>query len=223
MRTVALIVLGLVAANAVFTTRKASDPNANVFAELQDIEENEMGKKLLDTIALQMKNMAPLADIAKMLQSLRENLVLQQQEADMKHAADEVDCQTEIAGYNRRIDFASNEIEEATTEINGLTNQVSQLTAEIENKANQLRILDEQEQILRDTREQEAADFKVRIVQTKEVIEALNVIAAKLGSIEPEGDARAVLLELHKMGNSNPIAALVSLASAFSKDRLDAV
>jgi hypothetical protein len=31
----------------------------------------------------------------------------------MKHAADEVDCETEIAGYNRRIDFASNEITEA--------------------------------------------------------------------------------------------------------------
>lgn len=35
-----------------------------------------MGKKLLETIALQLKNKAPLADIAKMLQDLRENLIL---------------------------------------------------------------------------------------------------------------------------------------------------
>ena len=46
------------------------------------------------------------------------------------------------------------------------------------------------------------------------------MIATKLGSIEPETDAAAVLLDLHKMGKSNPIAALVSLASAFSPERL---
>ena len=51
----------------------------------------------------------------------------------------------------------------------------------------------------------------------------MNVIAAKLGSITPETDARAVLLELHKMGNSNPIAALVALAAALPKEKLDNV
>lgn len=55
------------------------------------------------------------------------------------------------------------------------------------------------------------------------MIEALNVIAAKLSSITPETDARAVLLELHKMGNSNPIAALVALAAALPKEKLDNV
>ena len=31
------------------------------------MEEHELGKKLLDTIALQLNNKAPLSDIAKML------------------------------------------------------------------------------------------------------------------------------------------------------------
>lgn len=62
-----------------------------------------------------------------MLQNLRENLVLQQQDADLQHAADEADCEAEITGYNRRIDFASNEIEESTTEINQLTTAVENL------------------------------------------------------------------------------------------------
>jgi hypothetical protein len=51
----------------------------------------------------------------------------------------------------------------------------------------------------------------------------LNVIASKLSSITPETDAAAVLLELHKMGNSNPIAALVALAAALPKEKLDNV
>jgi hypothetical protein len=64
-----------------------------------------------------MKNKAPLADIAKMLQDLRENLILQQQEADLQNAATLADCEAEIYGYNRRIEFASNEITESSNEI----------------------------------------------------------------------------------------------------------
>jgi hypothetical protein len=48
----------------------------------------------------------------------------------------------------------------------------------------------------------------------------LDVIAQKLSAIQPEGDVAAVFLELQKMGASNPILALVSLASSFSADQL---
>lgn len=61
------------------------------------------------------------------------------------------------------------------------------------------------------------------MVQTPKVIEALDVIASKLGSIQPEGDAEAVLAELHRIGGENPILALVSLASTFSAERLQSV
>jgi len=116
MKFIIIALLGLAITQAVFVKRN-NDPNRAVFAQLEAMEEHELGKKLLDTIALQLNNKAPLSDIAKMLQQLRENLILNQQEADMKHAQDEVDCETEIYQYNRRIDFASNEITESTQEI----------------------------------------------------------------------------------------------------------
>jgi len=182
-----------------------------------------MGKKLLDTIALQMKNKAPLGDIAKMLQDLRENLIMQQQDADIQHAADEAECEAEITGYNRRIDFASNEITESSNEIQSLTNQVTQLESTIENATVQLDILNEQEQVLRDTRANDHAAFEERQVQTPKVIEALDVIASKLGAIQPESDADVVLAELRRIGGENPILALVQLASTFSPERLQSV
>ena len=88
-----------------------------------------------------MKNKSPLGDIAKMLQDLRENLVLQQQDAELVHVAQEADCEAEIAGYNRRIDFASNEITEATIDINRLTGDIDLLETDIANKIVQLNIL----------------------------------------------------------------------------------
>ncbi|CAD8043380.1 unnamed protein product [Paramecium primaurelia] len=219
MKFTICFLLGLVTLNAVFV-KKPSDPNAGVFAELEEIEEHALGRKLLDTIALQMKNQAPLADIARMLQELRENLLLQQQQAELKHAADEADCAAEIAGYNRRIDYASNEISESTTEITALSAQVQQLESEIENIQVQLGILNDQEETLRTQRAKDAEAFAQRIKSTADVVEALNVVAAKLSAIQPEQDPKAVFLELHNMGKSNPIAALVSIASAFSKERL---
>lgn len=181
------MLLGLIASNAVFV-KKVTDPNAPVFAEMEELDNTEMGRKLFDTIALQLKNKAPLADIARMLQNLRENLVLQQQDADVEHAANEADCAAEIAGYNRRIDFASNEIEESTTEINQLETQVNNLETQITNIGAQLDILNDQEEVLRSSREKAAADFVVRVQQTQEVVEALDVIAQKLSAIQPEGD-----------------------------------
>jgi len=65
---------------------------------------------------------------------LRENLVLSQQDADMKHAADEAECDAEIYGYNRRIDFASNEITESSNEISALSATRAFLEGEIESK-----------------------------------------------------------------------------------------
>ncbi len=51
MKTVALVLLALYATEAVFIKR-AADPNAPVFTQLEEIDGNEMGRKLLDTISL---------------------------------------------------------------------------------------------------------------------------------------------------------------------------
>lgn len=66
-KVIAIFIFGLIAVNAVFVKKTATDPNMAVYAQLESLGENAMGKKLLDTIALQLKNKAPLADIAKML------------------------------------------------------------------------------------------------------------------------------------------------------------
>lgn len=73
---------------------------------------------------------------------------------------------------------------------------------------------------MRTSRAKAAQDFVVRQQQSQEVIEALDVIAQKLGAIQPNGDNAAVFLELEKMGGTNPILALVQLASSFSADQL---
>jgi hypothetical protein len=56
---------------------------------LKYVEGNNFGKKILDTIALQMKNKSPLGDIARLLAEIRQDLATQQAEADQLHNAQE--------------------------------------------------------------------------------------------------------------------------------------
>ncbi|CAD8111892.1 unnamed protein product [Paramecium primaurelia] len=218
-----LICLALIAFTQAVVIKHASNPHAAVFAQLENLEDNPLGKKILDTIAIQMRNQSPLSDIAKMLQDLRENLVLQQQDAELVHVAQEADCEAEIYGYNRRIEFASNEITEATMDINKYTSEIELLQQEIENQVIQLRILNEQEEQLREQRAEDHAAYQEREIQTPKVVEALDVIAAKLSAIQPEADAEVVLAELERVGGENPILALVQLASTFSAEKLQSV
>ncbi|CAK73585.1 unnamed protein product (macronuclear) [Paramecium tetraurelia] len=222
MNKVLLLLVVLSIAQSVFVKR-SNDPTKAVFTQLEAMEEHELGKKLLDTIALQLNNKAPLSDIAKMLQQLRENLILNQQEADQKHAQDEVDCETEIYQYNRRIDYASAEITDSTTEIATLTSKVEQLAQDVENKKIQLDILNEQETQLTEQRANDADDFIKFEHETENVIEAIEVIFTKLSSIQPDQEVVQILTQLNQIGSSNPILALMQVASTFSKDQLNNV
>ncbi|CAD8154538.1 unnamed protein product [Paramecium pentaurelia] len=208
MNKVILILVVLSITQSVFVKR-SNDPTKAVFTQLEAMEEHELGKKLLDTIALQLNNKAPLSDIAKMLQQLRENLILNQQEADQKHAQDEVDCETEIYQYNRRIDYASAEITDSTTEIATLTSKVEQLAQDKHNQLNKELMT--------------ADDFIKFEHETENVIEAIEVIFTKLSSIQPEQEVVQILTQLNQIGASNPILALMQVASTFSKDQLNNV
>jgi hypothetical protein len=89
-----------------------------------------------------------------------------------------------------------------------------------------LKLLDERSLSLRDQRKAESADYHKRVRRFEEVLAALDLIIGKVREIKPD-DAKtatkAALVELARIGNTNPILALVQIASTFSKDTLDVV
>lgn len=55
------------------------------------------------------------------------------------------------------------------------------------------------------------------------MLEALNLIVEKFGGIASEESAASVFSQLARIGSSNPILSLVSVASTFGKDQLAGV
>jgi hypothetical protein len=189
-----------------------------VAQQLEDIESSEFGKKILYTIALQIKNDSPLTDIARMLAEIRQDLILQEHEADNLHAQQEQECEDEVIEYNRRIDVAEVTRDDAQTEIVLLQGEVAVLKADVLSKSGQLNILDNREAALRSEREADAFAFQARIATNNEVLSAIDLILEKLSGITPSTSSAAVLAQLNKIGKSNPILALAHIASTFNAE-----
>jgi chromosome segregation ATPase len=141
----------------------------------------------------------------------------------MVHSQQEAECEAEITAYNQRIDIATSTIATAESEIATLKAEISQLEADIKNKGIQLEILDQREIDLKDSRARDAEDFVKRQSQSTEVVSALELIIEKFSTIAPHEDHEAVFAELAKIGSTNPIMALVQLASTFSPAALEKV
>jgi len=199
------------------TISHSSEPTA--LAQLEEISNNDFGRKILDTIALQVKNRSPIGDIARMLAEIRQDLILQEEEeADTLHAAQEVECEEEITEFGRRIDAAQVARDDAQTEIQLLQGEIAVLQNDIASKAQQLQIIDARDLALREQREQDAFNFAARQAALQEVLDAIDLILEKLGGMSPDSSNEAVLAQLNKLGRSNPIMALAQLASNFNAE-----
>ena len=185
------------------------------------MENLDFGRKILDTIALQINSKAPLQDVAKLLADLNDNLNVQQSESDELHTSQLAECETDETNYQTRIEYAQNEIQESTVNIGSLSTEIKRLQASIENANLQLSILAKRETNLESNHEQDAADYEQRVLDHTQVLEALDIILPKLEAITAQDSSpQAVFAELAKIGKSNPIAALVEVAASLDPEAL---
>lgn len=220
-----LFLIGLLAiSKAVFLENKMGSHFA-IFSQLKSIEDSEFGKKILDTIALQLQNKSPLSEVASLLKELRSNLVSQENEAKAKWNNQQLECEREISDFNARIKNADSEIQEATRKIYDLERAIDGLQNDIKNYVRQLEILAQRESDARVARAADEKRFEARAEEHKQVLLALDLIIPKLESLigSVPGEAPAILAELAKIGSTNPIASLMQLASSLDQNALNNV
>jgi chromosome segregation ATPase len=159
-----------------------------------------------------------------MLDEIRQDLVTQQAESDALHNQQEQECADTIASLDRCISDNTNTKDEAENEISILEAEIARIQGEIKIKEAQLELLNRRDSELDDARQRDSEEFARRQTQGVEVIGALELIIEKLSTIPAnDNDANLVLSELAKIGNSNPILALVQVASTFSPEALAGV
>lgn len=222
MKSVIIVALLLVSCSAVFL-KKPSRQSYDTFSQLKEFEENSFGKKILDTVALQLNNQAPLNEIAKMLGEIRTGLASEKQKASSQHNKRETECSDFLKKQKEKFAKAEATKNTAQAEIQILNREVKQLAGSIKNLEAQVSILDSREVALKAARERDRQDYERRKEQGPQVIEALELIIDKLSTLQPTKDSKAVLAELNRLGTTNPIAALIQIASGFTEEQLNKV
>eukprot|EP01016_Furgasonia_blochmanni_P005165 TRINITY_DN11_c0_g1_i6.p2 TRINITY_DN11_c0_g1~~TRINITY_DN11_c0_g1_i6.p2 ORF type:complete len:382 (+),score=213.93 TRINITY_DN11_c0_g1_i6:73-1218(+) len=219
MRQAAFVAICLILATA-FAAKSKLAKELSGYTLFEKLEKDEFGKKILDTVALQIKNKSPVTDISQLLNNIRVDIQNEQRKADSAYAGQQRECEETIDDLNARIDASTDEINESAFAINKLNTRVNTLTVDISNKATQVQVLAEKDQQLREERQEDAAEFANRQGQTREVVAALDLIIPRLKSIQATGDEEEALIELGKIGRNNPISALVQVATALDQDAL---
>lgn len=83
-------------------------------------------------------------------------------------------------------------------------------------------ILNQREIDLKDSRARDADEFARRQAQSQQVVEALDFIIDKFETLQPH-ESEFVMAELAKIGKTNPLLALMQIASTFSPAALEKV
>lgn len=190
-------------------------PTASNMPELKTIEQSKWGSQLLDTIALQIQNKAPMDKIYAVLNEIITGLQDQQAEEDSAHAAKMAECA-------REDDRLTNTINEATLAIEGLDARIAELKKEIREGetregelVHQIDLLEQHIEHSNEVRAKDSADFERRQQETNIAIEAIQdaiVEVEKLVGAEP-ADVESAIQKLQKIGKSNPILAFAQIAS----------
>jgi len=216
-----VLMLGVTFGASIFST--TNNRQLGILAELQNIDNTDFGKKLLDTISLQLKNKSPLSDISKLLSEIRSELVHQQEKSDAEEGQAARECHKQIRNYNSRIDKATNEINEAIVNIANHKRNIASFETQQKSYEAQIKLLGEKEVQFREARKKDEADFANRIAQQKAVVTALEQITPELEHLKPHGNVHAALVELAKIGRSNPIGALLQVAMTLDPGALQRV
>lgn len=207
--------------NSVGYTAKQID---ETMAELNKIKANPLGKKIIDTLAIQMKSDTPLVQISILLKDLRTELEKQQSELDESREKTERECSTDLDAYIERIKTSLQEVQESEINVVKLNTQASNLKKSLANKVLQLSILEKKEDEIKQLRKRDIDDFEKRLIQSKEVLQALDLVIPKLENIKKDKkELPNALLDLSKIGKANPIDSLVEITSTFDKDAVESI
>jgi hypothetical protein len=123
MKTLFAIVIVAVLAQVTLQARLRAKL-ANDFPEIKNVEKSKWGAQLLDTVALQLENKAPMDRINAVIDEIISGLQEQQVEEDESHAAKMAWCESEDTRLNTIIDDANNAIDVANQNIVRLTKAI---------------------------------------------------------------------------------------------------
>ncbi len=187
------------------------------------MKSHSLGRKILDTIAIQLKSDVPLKEISKLLSDLGDELQRQQNEVDKTRDQFEDSCTNDIGKYDERIQTANEIINDIDVIIIKLKSNLVTLNSTIKNRDFQIELLNRKEKDIVSLRQRDEVDFERRRRQSGEILTAISLIIPKLENLGSKRELQEALMQLSSIGSTNPINSLVFLSSTFENSALETI
>lgn len=130
---VALFLIANIAMSSAAFIKKPAKMNFDVISKLREIDNHPFGKKIMDTIALQISSGAPLANVAKFLQELIASSAAQLSQGTNKHNQFVSETNEYLKRENAVKVKADADAADASASIDILDREIVQLASAIKN------------------------------------------------------------------------------------------
>jgi len=130
---VALFLIANIAMSSAAFIKKPKAMNFDVISKLREIDNHPFGKKIMDTIALQISSGAPLANVAKFLQELIASSASQLTSGTNKHNQFVSETNEYLKRENAVKTKADADAADASASIDILDREITQLASAIKN------------------------------------------------------------------------------------------
>jgi len=130
---VALFLIANIAMSSAAFIKKPKAMNFDVISKLREIDNHPFGKKIMDTIALQISSGAPLANVAKFLQELIASSASQLTSGTNKHNQFVSETNEYLKRENAIKTKADADAADASASIDILDREITQLASAIKN------------------------------------------------------------------------------------------
>lgn len=147
------------------------------------IDNTPYGKRLLDTIQLQMQSKASVDRILNLLEELKADLRAQQTQDDGIHRDQEAECSSEIAGYDAEIARLEGEINAANAYLSELRPKLETVNGQLYRKLNEISSLTARLADYEAAHKQDEEDYQRRVQDHQEALRAVGEALAYVKSL----------------------------------------
>ena len=150
---------------------------------LVQIDNTPYGKRLLDTIQLQMQSKASVDRILGLLEELKNDLNAQQASDNKVHEEQEQECAFEIGGYNAEIARLEGEIAAANAYLGELRPQLATVNSHLSKKLEEISLLTVRLANYEEAHRLDEEDYKRRVEDHQQALVAMAQVLENVRSL----------------------------------------
>ena len=163
---------------------------------ISSLESSKLGRNLLSMASIHLSSNEPVSTLLSLLNEMADTLRADQEKADTAHAEYQGQCEADITFYTNEISDSQKRIDSAVAQLATLRPQLATDEQSLVDARSNLADLESQLHQATKVRNDEAAEFAIKVVEHENTLATLHEVAGLFQKlVQPAGTPPAIFLE----------------------------